>query len=187
MHEYFYGQFRTQLAGLAFLRPDNVVREHIMRDPAVVFFGGPDWENVASDLASVPERDRPQFVLCLFMVVLTDQSLYTYVLDSYDPWRRETNYPKFGWSGFGPHNENPFKILWAPEREQVVNTNEMLALAPEFATFFVNETKAYFGQHLPAVKIRGYFDAIRGDRGYAFNEGVVVPSVKAEFEALTMR
>lgn len=157
-----------------------------MRDPAVVFFGGPDWENVAVDFANVPERDLFRFVLCLFMVVLTDQALYTYFRDSYDTWRRNTNFPKFGWSGFGPHNENPFKILWAPEREQAVNTEQVLALVPEFASFFVNETEAYFIQHLPTVEIHGYFGAIKGDRGYAFNEGVVVPRVKAEFEALTM-
>lgn len=186
MHEYFYARFRTQLARLAFRRPNDVVRENIMRDPAVVFFGGRDWESVAADLATVPEHDRSRFVLCLFMVVLTDQALYTYFRDSYDTWRRETNYPKFGWSGFGPHNENPFKILWAPEREQAVNTNEMLALVPEFTRFFVNETRVYFQQHLPEVEIHGYFGAIRGDRGYCFNEGAVVPHVKAEFEALTM-
>jgi hypothetical protein len=185
MHDYFYGTFPAQLARLAFHRPNDIVREHIMRDPAVVFFGGPDWEKVAADLANVPEGDRSRFVLCLFMVVLTDQALYTYFRGSYDTWRSKTVFPKFGWSGFGPNNENPFKILWAPEREQVVDTNEMLALVPGFAIFFVNETTAFFGQHLPEVDIHGYFDAIRRDRGYAFNQGVVVPQVKAEFEALT--
>jgi hypothetical protein len=51
--------------------------------------------------------------------------------------------------------------------------------------FFVDETTEYFQQHLPAVDVGGYYRAIRGDVGYAFNQGVVVPRFKAEFEALT--
>jgi hypothetical protein len=185
MHDYFYGRFPLQLARLTFRRPNDVVCEQIMRDPGVVFFGGPDWENVATDLGTVPETDRPRFILSLFMVVLTDQALYTYFRDAYEAWRRRTNFPKFGWSGFGPHNENPFKILWAPEREGIIDIHGLLALIPEFMRFFVGETRTYFRQHLPAVGVRNYFDAIRGDRGYAFHQGVVVPRVKAEFEALT--
>ena len=185
MRDYFFGRFPSQLGLLAFRRPDSVVLEHIMRDPSVVFFGGADWENVANDLRQVPENDRPQFVLCLFMVVLTDQALYTYFRDSYDGWRRRTNFPKFGWSGFGPHNENPFKLLRASERNQVVSTDSILNLIPRFVRFFVDETTEYFQQHLPAVDVGGYYRAIRVDVGYAFNQGVVVPRFKAEFEVLT--
>jgi len=185
MHDYFYGRFPSQLGLLTFRRPNDVVREHLMRDPAVVFFGGPDWDNVAADLSIVPEQDRSRFVLSLFMAVLTDQALYTYFRDSYDEWRERTNFPKFGWSGFGPHNENPFKILWAPERVSIVDNDELLALVPEFVRFLVEETTTYFRHHLPVVDVRGYFDAIRRDRGYAFNQGAIVPRVKVEFEALT--
>jgi len=63
MHDYFYQRFPSQLARLEFRRPNDIVRKHIMRDPAVVFFGGPDWENVRDDLASVPEEDRSRFIL----------------------------------------------------------------------------------------------------------------------------
>ena len=185
MHDYFYNRFPPQLAQLAFRRPNDIVREQITRDASVVFFGGPDWENVAADLATVPALDRTRFILSLFMVVLTDQAFYTHFHESYDAWRRRTNFPKFGWSGFGPHNENPFKVLWAPEREHLIDNNELLALVPDFARFFVDETTTYFRQHHPAIEVREYFDAIKNDRGYGFNEGAVVPRVKAELEALT--
>jgi len=118
------------------------------------------------------------------MVVLTDQALYTYFRDSYDGWRGRTNFPKFGWSGFGPHNENPFKILWAPEREGMIDTNEVLRIVPDFVRFFVDEATTYFQQYLPAIDVHAYFDAITHDRGYAFNQGDVVSQVKAEFEDL---
>ncbi|QDS88748.1 hypothetical protein EC9_29420 [Rosistilla ulvae] len=186
MREYFYQTFPSQLARLEFLRPNNTVRENIMRDSAVVFFGGPNWDSVRADLAPIPDDDRSKFILSLFMIVITDQALHTYNRDSYDAWRAQTNYPKFGSSGFGPHNENPFKILWAPEREQIVDVDQVLAIVPQFVRFLIDETQSFFGQHIPDVDVVAYFDAIRRDTGYAFNQGMVVPAVKEQLEALTM-
>jgi hypothetical protein len=183
MRDYFYQRFPSQLARLEFRRPSEIVREHMMRDHAVVFFGGPDWENARSDLASVPEEDRSRFILCLFMVVVTDQVLYTYFSDIYDTWRKLTNFPKFGWSGFGPHNENPFKLLWAPERDDIININNIFDLVPEFVRFWVDETASFFRQDISDIDVARYFDAIRRDQGYAFNLGTVVLRVKAELQA----
>lgn len=185
MHEYFYHTFPSQLTKLKFHHPSNIVREKIMRDSAVVFFGGPNWDSVRSDLAPIPDDDRSKFILSLFMIVLTDQALHTYHRDSYDAWRAQTNYPKFGWSGFGPHNENPFKILSAPEREQIVDVDQVLAIVPQFVRFLVEETRSFFGQHLPDVDVVAYFDAIRRDEGFTFNQGSVVPAVKGQLEDLT--
>lgn len=185
MRDYFYQRFPLQLARLEFRRPNDIVREHIMSDSAVVFFGGPDWENARSDLASVPEEDRSRFILSLFMVVVTDQALYTYFRGSYDTWRKCTNFPKFGWPGFGPHNENPFKILWAPEREAMINNTQIVDLIPEFVRFWVDDTTSFFHQNLPGIHVARYFDAIRHDQCYAFNLGTVVPRVKAELQVLT--
>ena len=164
-----------------------------MKDPGVVFFGGPDWDNVAADLRTIPETDRNRFFLCLFMVVLTDQALYTYFPDSYTTWQSRNfhgdlniKYPKFGWAGFGPHNDEPFELLLAPEREGVINVNEAHAFVPEFVEFFVNETRDYFQQHLPTIDVNSYFDSIKNDPGYiAFDKGEVVRRFKAEFEART--
>jgi len=187
MHEYFYQTFPSQLASLEFRRPNEIVRESITRDPAVVFFGGPNWDHVQADMDRIPNDDRSKFILSLFMIVLTDQALYTYNRDSYDAWRAQTKYPKFGWSGFGPHNENPFKILWAPEREKIDGVDQVLAIVPQFVRFLVDETRRFFGQHIPDVDVAAYFAAIRHDAGYAFNQGMFVPAVKAQLEALTTR
>lgn len=140
MRDYFYNTFANQLRLLAFCRPSQIVRERIMQDESVVFFGGPDWESVSDDVFRIPEGDRPFFILSLFMVVLTDQCLYTYQRNSYQVWRQKTNFPKFGWTGYGPHNENPLKILWAPEREHAVIIDEILNLIPNFVRFMLEET-----------------------------------------------
>ena len=185
MRDYFYNTFPNHLRLLAFCRPSQIVRERIMRDESVVFFGGSDWESVSDDLLRIPEGDRPYFILSLFMVVLTDQCLYTYQRNSYQVWRQKTNFPKFGWSGFGPHNENPLKILWAPEREHAVIIDEILNLIPNFVRFMLEETRNFFDDKIPEIDTLGYFECIKQDSAYAFNEGQILRCFKAEFEALT--
>ncbi len=185
MRDYFYEKFPSQFSSIATQRPNGTVRGHILADPSVIFFGGADWKNVAKDLNAIPMSDRSRFVFALFMVVLTDQALYAHFRDSYDAWRRRTNFPKFGWSGFGPHNENPFKILWAPEREGLIDSKEFLGAIPEFVRFFMDETTSCFRQYLPEVDLLAFFNAIKIDSGYTFHEGEIVSRVKEEFELLT--
>jgi hypothetical protein len=187
MHNYFYTTFPNQIRLLEIRRPNQVVLEHIMRDDSVIFFGGRDWKNVSDDLSQIPPEDRPHFILSLFMVVLTDQCLFTYQPDSYPLWRQKTSFPKFGWSGFGPHNENPFKVLWAPERDKVVKTDEVVKLIPQFVEFMLEETYRFFDNSLPTVNSAKYFESIRQDGAYEFAQGQIVQSFKREFEALLNR
>lgn len=161
MKHYFHNKFPSQLTLLAFNRPSQIVREHIMKDDAVMFFGGKDWESAKTDLNRVPSDDRPKFVLALFMVVISDQCLYRHFNETYQTWRCQTKFPKFGWSGFGPHNENPFKILWAPERDEVISTTEIALILPEFVSFMKSETDCYFSNHLPGIPSKAFFHAIK--------------------------
>ena len=146
--------------------------------------GGQDWKNVSDDLSHIQLKDRSRFILSLFMVVLTDQYLYTYKPSAYQLWREKTNFPKFGWSGFGSHNENPLKILWAPERENVINTDEVLGLMPQFVNFLIEDTNIYFRKNLPDTDLEDYFQGIKSDSSYLFNDGQVVQCFKSVFEKL---
>jgi hypothetical protein len=182
MKDYFYNIFPRQLSLISFSRPSAII-QRMMEDERVIFFGGSDWSNVSNDLRRVPEPDRVLFIWCLFMVVLTDQALYTHFYEYYVDWRRITNFPKFGWAGFGPHNENPLKIVWAPERDGVIDADEMMALVPDFTKFFVDETASFFVQHFPSLNIRAYLESIMNDSGYRFDQGIVLRCFKNEFEA----
>ena len=182
MHSYFYGKFRSQLSLLEFKQPNSVVRD-FMGDDSIVFFGGRDWENVGKDLSLIPAEDRPKFILSLFMIVLTDQCLYARWQDVYPTWRKQTNFPKFGWSGFGPHNENPIKILWAPERENVIKVDEVLELLPEFVTLMAQEVKSFFASNLLTMQETEFFESIKCDYALTFDEGAIVKDFKREFQA----
>lgn len=180
MRDYFYSVFPGQLKQLSYSRP-NPIAGKAFGVENVPFFGGRDWKNVASDLAGIPPSDRVPFVLSVFMIVLTDQALYTNSPDNYERWRRHTAFPKFGWTGFGIHNENPFKLLWAPERERLVDAEDLIAAMPDFVDFLIAETAQVIAQYSLTVAPATHFDGVLRDPAYQFNEGTVVPAFKAAF------
>ena len=180
--EYFYTRFPSDLRRIKKQEPNPIVRDEIMRDPSAVFFGGLDWESVKADLAKVPIENRGRFVLSLFMVTLTEQVIYTYFRNHYDMWRAGTGFPKFGWSGYGPHHENPFILLWAPEREGVLQPNVVLPLLPEFVRFYLEATASYFRQHLPAIQMSDFLWGLVSDPGYQFTVGTISPAFRTLFD-----
>jgi hypothetical protein len=180
--EYFYTRFPVDLQRIKKQEPNPIVRDEIMRDPSAIFFGGPEWENVSTDLQRVPQENRGRFVLSLFMVTLTEQVIYTYHRNQYMMWRAGTGFPKFGWSGYGPHHENPFILLWAPEREGVLQPNEVLPLLPEFVRFYLEATASYFRQHLPAIQMTDFLWGLVSDPGYQFAVGTISPAFRTHFD-----
>jgi hypothetical protein len=137
--DYFRGPFQERLRGLHTQRPNEIVLDKIMQDPDAVFFGGPDWERCRQDLDGIPAGERARFVLCLFVLVLLDQHVYTSFRPLHAGFRSRHRVPKFGWSGFGPHNENPFKLLVVPVREGLIRLDDLAAAAPEAATLLAEE------------------------------------------------
>ena len=180
--EYFYNRFPIDLRRIEKQEPNPIVRDKIMRDPSAIFFGGPEWQNVSTDLPRVPRENRGRFILSLFMVTLTEQVIYTYHRNHYWTWRSRTGFPKFGWSGYGPHHENPFILLWAPEREGVIQPNEVLPLLPEFVRFYLEATTSYFRQHLPAIQMTDFLWGLMSDPEYRFDRGTIAPAFRSHFE-----
>jgi hypothetical protein len=182
---YFYQLFPRQLAKLEFTTPNAISLRHVHADdPGIVFFGGMEWGRVARDIATVPAEARAYFVLSVFMAVLTDQCLHNHFPASYSAWRKSTNFPKFGWTGFGSHHENPFKLLWAPEREKCVNVDVVLDLMPGFVAFFFDASNRFFAANIPDVDPMAFFESIMQDRAYVFDEGRLVQSFKGQFHAM---
>ncbi|EIM98543.1 hypothetical protein WQE_23483 [Paraburkholderia hospita] len=181
MKKYFHETFPQDLSRIRLKRANRIVEREILKDERSAFFGGQAWANVSADLSVIPQARHLNFVLSLFMITLTDQCLYTYRQDLYPEWRRQTAFPKFGWTGFGVHNENPFYLLWAPEREDLINRNDAVEQMPQFVDFLIDETTRYFEVCGFDLDISDYLNVIRNDAAYAFNEGIVVPCFKQAF------
>jgi hypothetical protein len=177
---YFQNQFPGHLRKMNFNRPNEIVLNEMLQDPNAMFFGGKDWRNIEEDLSSIPESDKPAFVLSLFMIIITDQCIHSHFKDRYPDWHRKTMFPKFGWTGFGYHMENPMKILWIPEKRELINPDAVIALIPSFISFFKKETESYMNQHLPDIETATFFKAILNDADFKFNYGSVNKEVKNE-------
>lgn len=184
MKNYFYSTFPEHLRLLDFNRPNRVIQEYMNNDP-IVFFGGPNWENAVNDLSRIPEEYRPHFLLSLFMITLTDQCLFTHHRHLYEEWRRETNFPKFGHSGFGIHNENPLIILRAPEEKGLIKIDATSEMMPEFVGFFLEETRKLLDKTSSTTNLENYIRSIKNDRDYQINEGILIQAFKRELEART--
>ena len=176
---YFENEFPSDLQKINFQQPNSVL-QGILRTGDTPFFGGEDWMYCRENLSSVPAKNRNYFILSIFMIVLTDQCLFSCHRNVYEQWRERTHFPKFGWVGFGIHNENPFKLLWIPEREKIVDIDDMELVMPEFVDFFKYKICTY----LPEINVSPnlFFENIRRDPAYQFDEGVVLKTFKSEFE-----
>ena len=175
--EYFHTRFQEQFRQIRFTLIGDVFGGD--SDKWTGYFGGHKWQHVRRDLNQVPVGDRAHFVLSLFMVVVTDQAFYTHFHEHYAKWRERTAFPKFGFIGFEPQNENPMQILWAPEREQMLAADEVIALLPDFVTFWIQETTRLFETEHPEVPAQAFFSSITTDKAWReANEGLIIPELK---------
>ena len=161
LKDYFHNKFKYDLRRIVVgKRATGFEKEYI-------FFGGHEWSHFAHDMQVIPQEERhPLFILSLFMIILTDQALYTYEKDLYPMWRQSTGFPNFGHWGFGPHNENPLWILAkaGTHDELRVRTIELI---PEFVKFLIEETERYFEQIFATkIDMSKYFTEILNDNAY---------------------
>lgn len=77
-------------------------------------FGGHSWSNYKKDIAHVAASNQAYFCVSLFMMVAADQNMHANFREQFEGWDETMKYPKFGWCGFGWHNENPRFLLSVP-------------------------------------------------------------------------
>ena len=169
MNDYFYKIFPVHLSYL--IRIEPFTKEHI-------FVGDVRWQSFEQDIKNIPTENRPEFLLMLFMIIMTDQAVYTYEQNLYPLWHKLTGFPNFGTWGFGLYNENPFWILAKADTDSDL-CSHTLSLIPEFASFLIKKTKEYFNDIFgDKIDISQYFTAILNDNAYK------TTSTKPESEVL---
>ena len=178
--EYFNNKFQAHIRRLIFQQPNKIVRHQIMNDPHVLFFGGRDWQNIETDLEKIPAGQQHYFVLALFMIVVSDQNMYRYFKEQYSTWRSRTMFPKFGWSGFGPHIEDPMKILTVPENHEKIDIDKTVDLIPEFVDFFRNEAEEILARYSLDINIEDFFENMLHDPEFQQADGKIVNCIREE-------
>jgi hypothetical protein len=185
MKRYFTEQFPHDWKKLQFVQPDSIVLEHMLKDPTALFFGGPDWHNVSSDLARISSENRERFALCLFMSVITDQALHAHFPNCFPAWQIATRFPKFGWTGFGFHNENPVKIVSVAEASGLLDVACMSALIPTFVELFAEQIRTFFLSQKLGVEPADFFRAVVSDDAFTHTAGLLLPQIKSALGQLS--
>ena len=161
IRDYFYNDFQIHLHHVAASKkPEDNLGEMIK------IIGKHEWADFEKDMQKVPTEKHAEFLLSFFMIVLSDQAIYTHEHDSYYPWRKNTNFPKFGTWSFGLINHNPLLILAKADTDAELSSR-VIAMMPEFAKFLAEETQEYFAKIFgDKVDVKEYFAAILNDNGY---------------------
>jgi hypothetical protein len=91
--DYYTKQFEHDLRKFYATMPEGM-RKHFPRSPesysiSMNFLVEPDLA-----LKVIPLEDRPNFAVCLYFTALVDQAMHYHFQNSYEKFRRLTNYPK---------------------------------------------------------------------------------------------
>ena len=184
---YFNSKFESDLRKLQFSRANPVEQAHVFNNVPTLFFGGQDWRNARDDFSGIPEMNRIHFMLCLFLITVADQCIHAHFNAQYETWRSKTNYPKFGWTGFGNHFENPLKILGIPEAAGIVDADRVIPELAAFLEFVREEATHFFAEDVPGIEPLDFIDKIRRDDAFIhYNEGRIVKSLKDALDELSL-
>ncbi len=152
-----------------FKKPNSIILNHpedFKIDRNTIFFGGRDWINFEEDIRRIPQHHIQHFILCLFTIVVIDQNMFTNFRNSYAIFRAKTNYPKFGWTGFGTHMEKPKKILSVAEKKGLLDKIWVQEHEQEYIKLFVKECQWFFSTILPEIRTLDFLDALVNDTDF---------------------
>ena len=93
-------------------------------------------------------------------------------------------YPKFGWSGFGPHYENPKQLLLIPQKINLVNYDYLLNHVEEYIDLFIEECDKFFGKNIPEIQTNDFIIRFLGEPDMQLQQeekGTVIELILAGF------
>jgi hypothetical protein len=108
------------------------------------YFGdGDKWINNIQNNIDITQQKY--FIMCLFIIILIDSSMFTYCRSYYKYFREKTKYPKFGNTGFGFSLLPPNEILSQAESHNLISINDISEdCISTLVKIFINDCKYYF-------------------------------------------
>ena len=171
LKEYLKNQFSADLARLKFQKPNFVIQNNpdsFNTDQYTIYFGGMNWENIDQDIKHIDKEFYNHFFLCLFTITIIDLTIFSHFRDYYSIFRNKTRYPKFGWSGFGPHYENPKKLLDIPFQKSLLRIDKIDI--EEYVQLFISETNSFLESNLNQIKTVNFFNSLLTDKDFQIGE-----------------
>ncbi|MBF0606731.1 MAG: hypothetical protein HQL61_04145 [Magnetococcales bacterium] len=114
---YYLSYFRKDIEKIKLLHGNRITNKDDF------FFDRDSWINAILKINS--NEQITCFILSMFITVASDQTMFTYYKPLYGQFKLLTQYPKFGWCGLGPHNENPLLLIRYPIEKSLVEFKEI--------------------------------------------------------------
>lgn len=166
---YFKNQFPIDLKTIEFQHPNVTLLNNpntFKIDNNTIYFGGINWKNFNNDIRHIERNNYDFFFLSLFMISVFDLTMYTHFRTSYDTFRSLTYYPKFGWSGLGPHYENPKKILSIPENRGFLEKRNVVKFIDNYIDMFIDEFNSFFENKTPQITSTDFLTKLLNDSDF---------------------
>lgn len=171
LEEYLKNKFPNDLKKLKFEKPSNVIQRNLAEfdvDRYTIYFGGMNWENLEHDINHIEKEFHEHFFLCLFTISVIDLTMFSYFRNYYSIFRNKTRYPKFGWNGFGPHYENPKKLLDIPFEKGLIKMEKIDV--NDYVDLFISETTHFLESNINQISTEDFFNSLLNDRDFQVNQ-----------------
>ena len=162
IEQYFHTTFLSELRRLHFQKPNSLMlseAESFGIDRNTQFFGGQEWERCEKDLNV--SNYKNYFVLSLFAMACNDLNMHANFKPQYLKFRTHTQYPKFGWTGFGPHFESPEWLITKPISLGLVQFNS--ETLQEFTALWKSTASEFFTRQMPEITPTEFFEKLCAD------------------------
>jgi len=185
---YYKEQFPNDLKKLKFERPNSTILsnpELFKIDNNTIYFGGSNWENIINDTKDIAKENLEYFCISLFTITVIDSGMFTNFNEYYDVFRKNTNYPKFGWIGFDPHYENPKKLLLIPEEKGLVDFSYLKDNIKEYFELLKLECDDFFTNYVENSNTTIFLNTIINDKDFGVNyneKNSIFSLIHIEFE-----
>lgn len=126
------------------------------------YFKQESWLKAVESITD--KTERVYFAFSMLITIATDQTMFTYFKGNYKQFETLTRYPKFGWHGLGPHNQNPFLLLLNPLEAGFLAETDITPVVDEFCTLFVDEINDFTKNHMTNISTKELLGAFIGDK-----------------------
>jgi hypothetical protein len=152
LKEYYFDDFGDDINNINFQHGGTP-------NPGDLFFSENEW------VGAVQNNNRKAYFICsMFVTVASDQTMYTYYKDHYNKFKDYTRYPKFGYCGLGPHNQNPLSLIGLPVDNGIIQSSAIENISEEAAKLFVDEIFDFFTQYMNTINPADFLTNFLNDK-----------------------
>lgn len=166
LQEYLRNQFLNDFRKLKLYKPGSVIQAHASDfrvDADTQYFGGSNWADFDRNMSSILEANKPYFCLGLFCHCILDMTMFSYFKEYYSAFRSRTLMPKFGWSGFGVHYNNPALLINLPDQKGILNATNLSKVLHVYGDYWEACIQEMITQYQPSLTVSLVLKALLSD------------------------